>query len=102
VPHASPTRSAIEARASAPKRDSWLATAREPAVVRRSLRIAAVVGTLLVAINYTDRALAGTLATADWLKMGLTYCVPYAVATYAAVEALRRPTEQRTGRTPGR
>ena len=37
---------------------SWIATACEPAVVRRSLRVALVVGTLLVAINYGDRALA--------------------------------------------
>lgn len=68
----------------------WLADARRPDVVRRALRVAAVVGTLLVAINYADRWLAGSLTRADWLKMGLTYLVPYAVATYAAVDAIRR------------
>lgn len=61
----------------------------ERAVVRRSMRVAAVVGTLLVAINYGDRALAGALVPADWAKMLLTYCVPYGVATWAAVQALR-------------
>jgi hypothetical protein len=69
---------------------SWLASALLPSVVRRSLRVAAVVGTLLVALNYTDRAIAGTLGSADWLKMGLTYLVPYGVATYAAVQTLRQ------------
>jgi hypothetical protein len=82
----------IEAGAGPPKRDSWLAIAREPAVVRRSLRVAAVVGTLLVAIHYTDRALAGSLVFADWLKMALTYFVPYGVATYAAVQTIRKRT----------
>jgi len=67
----------------------WLATACEPAVVRRSLRVAAVVGTLLVAINHGDRALAGTLGAVEWAKIVLTYCVPYGVATYAAVQAIR-------------
>jgi hypothetical protein len=68
---------------------SWLSTACEPSVVRRSLRVAAVVGTLIAAINYADRALAGTLSPADWCKIALTYCVPYGVSTYAAVSALR-------------
>jgi hypothetical protein len=81
-----------EAPGRVPKRDAWLVVAREPAVVRRSLRVAAVVGTLLVAINYTDRALAGSLVLADWLKMALTYFVPYGVATYAAVQTLRKDT----------
>ncbi len=47
-------------------------------------------GTLLVAINYGERALAGTLGPADWVKMVFTYLVPYGVATYAAVQAIRR------------
>ncbi len=71
---------------------SWCATACEPAVVRRSIRVAAVVGTLLVAINYSDRALAGTLGPADWAKIVFTYFVPYGVATYVAVQAIRRAT----------
>lgn len=69
---------------------SWLATARQPDIVRRALRVAAVVGTLLVAINYTDRFLVGALATLDWVKMGVTYLVPYCVSTFTAVEMRRR------------
>ena len=81
-----------ETEALLPTRRSWIATACEPTVVRRSLRVAVVVGTLLVAINYGDRALAGALGPADWAKMALTYLVPYGVATYAAVQAIRRET----------
>ena len=73
-----------------PVQKSWLATAREPSIVRRSLRVAAVVGTLLVAINHGDRALAGALTPGAWLKIALTYCVPYGVATFAAVQAVRQ------------
>ncbi len=82
----------VESEAPLPTCRSWIATACEPTVVRRSIRVAAVVGTLLVAINYGDRTLAGTLGPADWAKMVLTYFVPYGVATYAAVQAIRRPT----------
>ena len=67
----------------------WLATALRRDVVTRSLRVAAVVGTLLVAINYTDRILEGDITKIDCVKMLLTYLVPYGVATYAAVGALR-------------
>jgi len=79
------------ARTEVPERPlrSWLSTACDPVVVRRSARVALVVGTLLVAINYSDRALAGALGSGDWAKMLLTYCVPYGVATYATVQAIR-------------
>jgi len=68
----------------------WLADAVRPDVVHRSLRIAALVGVILVAINYSDRWLAGPLTSTDWLKMALTFLVPYCVSTYAAVDAIRR------------
>lgn len=68
---------------------SWVATARDRSVVSRALRVAALVGTVLVAINYGDRALTGRLEHADWIKMLVTYCVPYAVSTYSAVQAIR-------------
>ena len=67
---------------------SWAAIAFAPATVRRSSRVALVVGSILVAINYGDRLLAGTLGPLEFAKIGLTYCVPYCVATYAAVSAL--------------
>lgn len=68
---------------------SWCAAARRRDVVLRSLRVAAVVGTLLVAINHGDRLVSGDIGLAEGIKMCLTYLVPYGVATYAAVEAIR-------------
>jgi hypothetical protein len=67
----------------------WVVLARRPDVVRRSARLAAVVGTLLVLINYVDRLIEGGLSTLDLVKIGLTYLVPYGVSTYASVQALR-------------
>jgi hypothetical protein len=52
-------------------------------VPRRSFAVAALVGTLLNLINQGDALLAG--AHLDWLKIVLTYMVPYCVATYGAV-----------------
>ncbi len=68
---------------------AWLAVARRGDVVRRSLRVALLVGTILVVINHGDRLLSGTAAPADWVKMGLTYVVPYGVSTWASVSAIR-------------
>jgi len=50
---------------------------------RRSLYVALIVGTVLNLINQGD-ALIG-MAPINWLKLILTYCVPYAVCTYGAV-----------------
>ena len=73
----------------------WIATVLRPAVVRRSLGVALVVGTLLVAINQGDRLIAGQ--GLDLAKTLLTFLVPYCVATYGAVSALLAVPEGRQG-----
>ena len=50
---------------------------------RRAVKLAVVVGTLLVLINQWE-AVTGA-ASMDWLKVALTYCVPYLVSTYTSV-----------------
>ena len=52
-------------------------------VPRRSLYVALVVGTVLNMINQGDAFFAGV--PVNWLKIILTYFVPYAVSTYGAV-----------------
>lgn len=52
-------------------------------VPRRSLYVALVVGTVLNLINQGDALLA--MGHVNWLKVVLTYCVPYAMCTYGAV-----------------
>ncbi|MGE0482722.1 MAG: nitrate/nitrite transporter NrtS [Gammaproteobacteria bacterium] len=68
---------------------NWIDDARRPDIVRRSGKVALLVGTILVVINYGDRLFAGGLSGRDLVKMLLTFCVPYCVSTYAAVSALR-------------
>lgn len=53
-------------------------------VRRRALRVALVVGTLLVLINQWE-GLFGT-ASMQWGKVALTYMVPWAVVVWSAAE----------------
>ena len=62
---------------------SALATACRPAIVRRALVMAAVVGPVLTLINQGD-ALLSDIPFNYW-KAGLTFVVPYLVATVSAV-----------------
>ncbi len=56
------------------------------ALARRSAKVAAVVGTALIALNHGDRILTGSFPWAsDWFKLLLTYAVPFLVATYGAL-----------------
>ncbi len=58
-------------------------------IVLRAVRLAAVVGTLLVAINHGDALLAGSVDGERLLRIVLTYLVPYGVSTYSSVQALK-------------
>lgn len=58
-------------------------------VVRRAFRIALIVGVLLAIINYGDRMMGAGLAGRDFLKIALTFLVPYAVSTVTSVLAVR-------------
>lgn len=67
---------------------SFLQMAWRPDVRMRAARVAAVVGTILVAINQGDVIMSGALSATHVLKIVLTYCVPYGVSTYSSVKAL--------------
>ena len=54
-------------------------------VPRRSLLVALIVGTLLNFINQGDALLGG--GPINWIKLALTYLVPYAVCTYGSVSS---------------
>ncbi len=68
----------------------WIDIALRPDVLARSLRIALVVGTVLALINHGDRILSGSLDASALARIALTYLVPFVVATWSAVQALRR------------
>ena len=58
-------------------------------VVVRAVKVALVVGTLLIAINHGDAVVAGDVDAERALRMLLTMFVPYAVSTYSSVGAIR-------------
>jgi hypothetical protein len=67
---------------------SLLALATSDGVPKSALIAGLVVGTILNLINQGDALWRG--GELDVVKMGLTYIVPYCVATYGAVSARRR------------
>ena len=66
---------------------SWWHFATSEGTPGYALVMGLVVGTILTAINHGDFILAGQMP--DPVKVGLTYLVPYCVATYGAVTAKR-------------
>jgi hypothetical protein len=61
----------------------------------RSLKVAALVGTVLVAINQLDIVAHGQHGPEVAAKIGLTYAVPFCVATFSALATIRQPREDR-------
>ena len=66
-------------------------------VPRRSFRVALIVGSVLNLINQGDALL--NAAPVNWLKLLLTYVVPYAVSTYGVVSY--RMNADRTNNSQG-
>ena len=65
---------------------SFFQLARRRDIVKRSLIIAVIVGTILNLINQGDAV--GAMSKFELGKCLLTYMVPYCVSTYGAVTAL--------------
>ena len=63
-------------------------------VPRRSLLVAVVVGTILNLINQGDALFGAT--SVNWLKIVLTYVVPYGVSTYGATSYRLSTTQGKT------
>ena len=67
----------------------WLRIALRPDICRRSVKIALVVGSVLVLINYGDSFLDGNISVRELVKIGMTFCVPFCVATDSSVCAVK-------------
>jgi len=61
-----------------------------PAHLRKTLAVAVVVGTVLFVINQLDVVLSGRATPFVWLKIGLTFVVPFCVSNYGILLATRR------------
>ena len=63
----------------------------EPSLFRRDIhlrafKVAIVVGCILATINHGDAIFAHAMTTSSWLKVLVTFCVPYCVSWYSAVK----------------
>jgi hypothetical protein len=73
----------------------WFRIAGSASVRRRALGVAAVVGSILLAINHGDAILRGNFSPDRLVRMALTLIVPYLVSTFSSVGAILEL--QRTG-----
>ena len=74
-----------------------LALASEPSIVKRGLKYAVIVGSILVSINHGDRVLHGTISTYQWCQIALTYAVPYVVSSLSSVQAILKNEGENKG-----
>jgi hypothetical protein len=57
--------------------------------LRRTVKIALVVGTILTVINQLDVILSGDADALTWVKCGLNYCVPFVVSNLGLLAGKR-------------
>jgi hypothetical protein len=62
--------------------------------LRRTVKIALVVGTILTLINQLDVIVKGDATTITWVKAGLNYCVPFIVSNLGLLAGKRAQSEQ--------
>ena len=63
---------------------------RHKPMLKRSLTVALVVGTVLTLLNHGDTLIAANWKNVLYWKLPLTYCVPFCVATFGALASSRR------------
>ena len=62
-----------------------------PRHVSRTMLIAVIVGSVLFAINHLDTVLNGAAPTTTWVKVGVTYLVPFVVSNVGLLVGTHRP-----------
>lgn len=70
--------------------NNWFACATQRHIVIFALKMASVVGTILMFINHGEEIIFGTLKLIDIVQICLTYTVPYSVSTYSSVNSERK------------
>jgi hypothetical protein len=82
---------------------TFFAVISERDTIATSAKVALFVGSILALINYGDRIfLRDDMHPLDWVKLAVTYCVPYCVATYGAAKyAMRHAKDEGSNTTTG-
>jgi hypothetical protein len=60
-----------------------------PEHLRRTLRIALIVGVVLTLINQADVIIGGEANAVTWIKVGLNFCVPFVVSNLGLLAGKR-------------
>ncbi len=68
--------------------NGWLKIALQKNILMRAIKVALVVGSILMLINHGDLILSNGLSIKEFIKITLTYLVPYCVSTYSSTEAV--------------
>ncbi len=68
--------------------NGWLKIALQKNILMRAIKVALVVGSILMLINHGDVMLSDGLSIKEYIKITLTYLVPYCVSTYSSTEAV--------------
>ncbi len=68
---------------------SWISAASDRTILRRSVVTCLLVGVILTVINQGDRLLRGEFDAAMGWKIGLTFLVPFVVATISGAAVVR-------------
>jgi hypothetical protein len=76
--------------------DEWFRLATRPSVVKRALKFACVVGTILITINHGYAIVHGQVTSGRIWQMCLTVLVPYTVSTLSSVAAMREMARKRS------
>jgi hypothetical protein len=63
---------------------------KRPDVVFRALKMASIVGIVLAAINHGDHILLGKMTVTNWVKVLITFCVPFCVSPISSALAIKR------------
>jgi hypothetical protein len=63
--------------------------------LRRTVTIAAIVGTLLSAINQGSVIAGGNATVATWIRVGMNYVVPFCVSSVGFLSATRAARPER-------
>ena len=81
-------------RHQAPTWSRWYEVFRvvgHPPYLKRTVRIALIVGSILFTINHFDEVLGGRATAATWIKGAVPCCVPFCVSNLGMLLASRRP-----------
>ena len=69
--------------------NSFISLAVSKQVRTRAFKVALLVGSILALINHGESVLTTTLTSQVFLKIALSYLVPYSVSTWSAVRAIQ-------------